>query len=297
MSSGVRTSGGTPALPRSGRAAQQATMAWEALRCCELCAHRCRVNRWEGERGPCHAGVGARVFHMQTEMADEAVLRPVFAVTFSGCDLRCDFCITGRASWDPRVGTEMTAPDGSAKELESIAGAARRALASGARSVMILGGEPTVHLPSALELAARLPDDATLVWKTNAHGTAEARELLQGVFDVWVADFKFGNDACAERLARVRRYTEIVRENLLWAHRQARLIVRHLLMPGHLECCWRPVAAWLSAELPAVEVSLREGYWPAWFAGRHAALNQPLPRGEYLRARDLGRALGLNLIP
>lgn len=191
----------------------------------------------------------------------------------------------------------MVAPDGSAGGSDSIATAARRALASGARSVMLLGGEPTIHLPSALELAARLPDDATLVWKTNAHGTHEARELLQGVFDVWVADLKFGNDACAERLARVRGYQEIVRENLLWARKHTRLIVRHLLMPGHLECCWRPVAEWLSTELPAVEVSLREGFWPAWFSGRHAELDRPLPRRDYLRAWDIGRALGLNLIP
>lgn len=282
---------------RSERAARNAVSAWQALRHCELCCHRCGVDRWAGGRGPCRAGMGARVFHAQTEMADEAMLRPVFAVAFSGCDLRCDFCITGRSSWDPRMGAEVSGPEGPTAGLETVVAAARRALASGARSVMMLGGEPTLHLPTALELAARLPDDATLVWKTNAHGTAEARDLLRGVFDVWVADFKFGNDACAERLAGVRDYTEIVQENLDWAQRHSRLIVRHLLMPGHLDCCWRPVAGWLAAELPGVPVSLREGYWPAWFAGRHPELNRPLQRQEFLQAREIGLNLGLNLIP
>ena len=35
-------------------------------------------------------------------------------------------------------------------------------------------------------------------------------------------------------------------------------------MPGHLECCWEPVAEWLGNELPAVAVSLRGGFWPGW---------------------------------
>ena len=88
---------------------------------------------------------------------------------------------------------------------------------------MILGGEPTIHLPTALEIVAALPDDARLVWKTNAHGSAQARKLLDGMFDVWLADFKFGNDDCARRLARVADYGRVVRENLLWAGRAQRI--------------------------------------------------------------------------
>ena len=41
--------------------------------------------------------------------------------------------------------------------------------------------------------------------------------LLDGMFDVWLADYKFGNDACAQRLAKVPDYVRVVRENLLWA--------------------------------------------------------------------------------
>ena len=50
---------------------------------------------------------------------------------------------------------------------------------------------------------AELPDAATLVWKTNGHGNGQARALLDGLFDVWVIDYKFGNDRCARRLARI----------------------------------------------------------------------------------------------
>jgi putative pyruvate formate lyase activating enzyme len=162
---------------------------------------------------------------------------------------------------------------------------------------MILGGEPTIHLPAALEFVAQLPDTAKLVWKTNAHGSAQARALLDGVFDVWLADFKFGNDACALRLAKTPDYVRRIGENLRWAARHSELIVRHLLMPGHWECCWRPVAEWLAVNLPGVKVNLRAGFWPAWRAARHPELNPAVADPAFEEAAfALAHRLGLNLI-
>ncbi len=161
---------------------------------------------------------------------------------------------------------------------------------------MVLGGEPTIHLPAVLEFVSHLPDTATLVWKTNAHGSAQARALLDGMFDTWLADFKFGNDACASRLAKTPDYVRIVQENLLWANDHSELIVRHLLMPGHVECCWRPVAEWLAENFPGVKVSLRDGFWPAWRARRHRELSGTISVSQSEPAFELARRLGLNLI-
>jgi len=284
----VQSSGLTWGAKRRSLARQRVSAACATLAGCHLCAHHCGVNRLAGEFGLCRAGSEARVFSAQVEVGDELELIPTFAIALSGCDLRCEFCITGESSWNPRAGERLRA--------SLLAQQASAALARGARSVMILGGEPTIHLPAALEIAAAMPASARLVWKTNAHGSAEARELLDGVFDVWLADYKFGNDHCAERLAKIQNYNAIVRENLLWANEHSELIVRHLLMPGHLDCCWRPVAEWLANELPGVKVSLRAGFWPAWHAARHQELRRPAPASESNRAARLAAELGLNLI-
>ncbi len=273
-----------PALARSRAAAARAALAE-----CRFCAHDCGINRLAGARGPCRAGPGCRVFSAQLEAGDELELIPAFAIAFSGCDLRCDFCLTGAESWNPRAGEPMVT--------EPLGRKARAALANGARTVMFLGGEPTIHLPAVLDLVADLPADAKLVWKTNAHGSEQARELLDGIFDVWLADYKFGNDTCASHLARCRHYTRIVRENLHWASGRSELIVRHLLMPGHLDCCWRPVAEWLAVELPCVKVSLRGGFWPAWRAAAHPELRHPALPDETRRAFEVAAALRLNLVP
>lgn len=274
--------------PRSVIAGERIVNARAALVNCHLCAHCCGVNRLAGETGLCHASAEARFFSAQVEVGDELELIPTFAIALSGCDLRCEFCITGASSWNAKAGLGLDALE--------IAKRAKGALDQGTRTVMVLGGEPTIHLPAVLELVAALPDSVRLVWKTNAHGTAQARELLDGMFDVWLADFKFGNDACALRLARIHEYGRIVRENLRWANEHCELIVRHLLMPGHVECCWQPVAAWLASELPGVKLSLRPGFWPGWHSARHRELRKTVSSAEAERAREIGREYCLNLI-
>ncbi len=275
-------------ITRSALARARAPLARAALTHCHLCAHHCGVDRVAGERGVCQAGAQARVFSAQAEVSDELELIPVFAIALSGCDLRCDFCITGADSWNARAGEPLS--------VEKIARHATAALEFGARTIMILGGEPTIHLPAALDIVAALPDDARLIWKTNAHASAQARGLLDGLFDLWLADYKFGNDVCAQRLSRTPRYTAVVQENLRWAAGHSQLIVRHLLMPGHLDCCWRPVAQWIATELPDVKVNLRPGFWPAWQAARHPELRARVSVSDGRRAETVARQLGLNLV-
>jgi putative pyruvate formate lyase activating enzyme len=124
-----------------------------------------------------------------------------------------------------------------------------------------------------LQLVEHLPEGHRLVWNSNFFHSDETRALLDGVVDVWLADFKFGQDACALRLAEVKDYFSVVTDNLLAAARSgARLMVRHLLMPGHVDCCTRPVAAWLRQNLPLVEVGLTTAFLPLHRTSDHPEL-------------------------
>jgi putative pyruvate formate lyase activating enzyme len=279
----------SPRKTRAEAARERATIARQLLSDCRFCAHDCRVNRLAGEHGLCHAGPDPRFFSAHTEVSDELELIPTFAIALSGCDLRCAFCITGESSWNARAGQAFDAA--------TIAADAREALRNGVRTVMFFGGEPTIHLPAVLEFVAAMPDGARLIWKTNAHGSAQARSLLDGMFDVWLADFKFGNDTCAARLAKIPNYSRVVKENLIWASEHSDLIVRHLLMPGHIDCCWQPVAQWLAENLPGVKMNLRPGFWPGWHSANHPELKRTISVSETSRAQAIAHQYELNLIP
>src|SRR5207302_6293988 len=107
-----------------------------------------------------------------------------------------------------------------------------------------VGGEPTIHLPAILDVMAELPALPKIVWKSDFYFTPDALELLDGAVEVYLADFKFGNDHCARQISGVPRYIEVITRNLLAAAAQGDLIVRHLLLPGHLDCCFRPMVDW-----------------------------------------------------
>jgi putative pyruvate formate lyase activating enzyme len=277
-----------PAVRRAELAAQRLSAARAALSCCNLCNHHCGANRLAGETGLCHAGVEARYFSAQTEVSDESSLGPVFSIALGGCDMRCVFCITSMPSWNAAGGNRFIP--------ENMAKAAVQALGKGARSIMILGGEPTIHIPAVLEFISHLPDGARLIWKTNGHGSELSRKLLDGLFDCWVVDYKFGSEDCTRRLAGTSDYLSAVHENLLWAASRSRLIVRHLLMPGHVDCCWRPVAAWLASHLPEVEVNLRTAFWPIKGNQGPAELRGVVNGVEAKTARLIAREYQLNLI-
>jgi putative pyruvate formate lyase activating enzyme len=121
-------------------------------------------------------------------------------------------------------------------------------------------------------------------------------ELLAGVAEVYIADFKFGNDQCAKQLSGVENYLSIVARNLKTASRQGRLIVRHLLLPGHYDCCLLPVVKWMREHLPDVEFSLRDGYLPAWRAAGFPGLDKPNSSEQIGAADKLVHRMGLRVI-
>jgi putative pyruvate formate lyase activating enzyme len=259
--------------------ARSAAAARVHLRHCRLCEHRCGANRAAGARGPCKAGPQARLFRHRVEYGEELELVPSHLFYLSGCDLRCAFCIAGANAFDPTRGTELTSDLFNA----AVAWGRQRQ----ARNVQWVGGEPTIHLPAILEVMSNCPELPSVVWKSDFHGTPDVFDLLDGVVDTYVADFKFGNDTCARRIAGVHDYLRIVTRNLTLAAGRSRLIVRHLLLPGHARCCYEPIVRWMSRNLPGVPFSIRDGYLPSWRAARSPGLDRPLDVGESEAAHAL----------
>jgi putative pyruvate formate lyase activating enzyme len=160
------------------------------------------------------------------------------------------------------------------------------------RTISVLGGEPTLHAHTLVELAAAADGPLSLALNTNLYATPEALALLDGVAGLYVVDLKFGQDECAQRLAGVPHYLDAIRRNLCWIARRTPFLVRHLLLPGHLECCLRPLANWLAAELPGCRFQLYTGVVPCWQAAA-VGLGRLNTRAEARAAVEHLRALPL----
>jgi putative pyruvate formate lyase activating enzyme len=245
------------------------------MRPCRLCEVRCGVDRLAGERGPCGVGRQARVYNAFVHIGEEPELSPCLAVFLTGCNFRCAFCSDGAEVDDPGLGVPL--------DPQALAERAR-----GLRTVEFVGGLPDVNLLSVAQCAQALPADMQIALNTNGWFTPEALEAMQGWVHWLVPDLKFGPGNCARELAEIPDYWSILTRNLLLATAGPfRLLVRHLLMPGHLQCCTRPALGWLAERLPDTRVNLMTGYRPL-----HRALGRKDGLGRRLRSDELDEVLG-----
>ncbi len=126
----------------------------------------------------------------------------------------------------------------------------------------------------------------------------EALELIVDLIDIWLPDFKYGSNECALRLSAAPRYWEVVTRNLKTSSSHGDMIVRHLVLPGHLECCTRRVLRYISTELPRdrILVNIMDQYRPMHMVSRYKRwreLKRRPARREVEEARQAADELGL----
>lgn len=258
---------------------------------CHLCPHDCGALR-AAARGVCRVGQASYIASEMLHMGEEEVLRPAHAIFFSGCTATCSFCTAARFAFRPTYGVTVTPAQLAARVLQR--------QAEGARSLAFIGGDPVPHLPFILAVRAELGGalHIPLVLNSNFYVTPAALALMEGVVDIYLPDLKFGppgsHGDCGAEIGGMPHYWPVLTKTLATLHAGGkRLIVRHLLMPGHFACCTEPVLRFL-ATLPGVEVSLLTQY----VAPAHArgALAAPLPAADVAQARALAAALRLKLV-
>ncbi len=249
---------------------------------CEFCERRCGVNRLE-HFGNCRVRE-PRVASEFAHYGEESVLVPSHTIFFSGCNFHCIYC----QNWDisQMTGGKWMSP----KELATLI--EYRNL----RNMNFVGGEPTPNLNYILlvlkECYAKIP----VVWNSNMYLTEEGMNLLDGIVDVYLTDFKYGNNACAEELSDVRNYFDIVSRNHALGEKHADLIIRHLVLPSHLECCTYPVLKWISENLHDPAVNIMFQYRPEYKALDNPRIDRYLTYEEKKRALDLAREFRIHLV-
>lgn len=261
-------------------------LADRLTRKCSLCERKCGVDRTAGEVGFCGVGHESRYFFEQTLWGEEAPLIPSHEVFFSGCNMRCKYCYSWEAVLDPTRGQEVVTED-FARLIDF-----RRE--EGAANLNLIGGEPTVNLPSILKALRLVTRPTPVVWNSNFYMSEDTMHLLDGIVDLYLGDFRFGNDRCANEISDTDRYFEVASRNFKMAAESSDLIIRHLVMPGHVECCLRPIAEWVAANLPNTPFNLMFQYVPCHEAMDHPVLGRSLTRDEEVQAKEIVKSLGLN---
>lgn len=257
---------------------------------CHFCVRRCGVDRLSGGLGYCRCGSEFRLSTAFPHMGEEPELVPSGTVFTCGCTIRCLHC----QNWEISQWAEQGEPYDPSRMARVVEGLGRQ----GCRNLNMVGGEPTPNTWLWLKTIKKIKVNIPTVWNSNSYYSEETSRLLSGLIDVYLLDFKYGNDECAEAISDAPGYWEAATRNHLAAKMYGELIIRVLVLPGHNECCTRPILNWISKNLgPMTRVNLMFQYRPEYRAHERIDLRRRLTRLEMAEARRIAEEAGLrNLV-
>jgi putative pyruvate formate lyase activating enzyme len=290
------------ALHRTGALVERAAQARALLDGrCLVCPRLCKVDRLADQPGLCKVGRHAVVASYFPHFGEENCLRGSHGsgtIFFSGCNLRCVFCQNHEISW--RLQGERVTP-------RRLAAMMLELQAVGCHNINWVTPEHVVPqilegLPLAVDRGLRLP----LVYNTSSYDSLDSLELMDGVVDVYMPDFKLWSSELSRRYLAKRDYAAVARRTVKEMHRQvgdlvfderglARrgLLVRHLVMPGLLEET-EAILRWIAEELgPDTYVDVMAQFYPAGRTGEFPEIDRHLYRAEFERALEIADGLGL----
>ncbi len=272
---------------------------------------KCRRDTWEG------ASVSGRVLHRETDDGFWVPIRKVSSSHYEGpvynlevADEDHSYIGSGVAvgncqNFDisQQGAGEETRPDALAAMMLALQ-------TMGCHNINLVTPEHVVPqileaLPFAVERGLRLP----LVYNTGAYDALESLQLLDGIVDIYMPDFKFWDRELSLQYLRARDYPEVARAAIREMHRQvgdlvidgdglARrgLLVRHLVMPGGIAGT-REVMRFLAEEISKdTYVNVMDQYYPAGRVSRERfiEINRRITRAEYDEAVRAALEAGLH---
>lgn len=304
-------------LLTSVQESKKRSKAYAHLSNCNLCPRLCGVNRFE-KTGACLIGADVVVNTVAPHFGEEPCLQGhngSGSVFFSGCNLRCVFCQNHDIAHQ-KNGFNIS-PEELAEwyiKLQDVGNVHNINLVTPEHVVP----QVVLSILHAKQLGLRLP----IVYNTSSFDSLASIELLDGLVDIYLPDFKVWNGDTSKRLLKVENYANVAMESIKAMHDQVGdlcftsdgiakkgVLLRHLVMPGYEEE-GKLIVRWLAENVSKdLYIHVMEQYHPRAHVGkekrgRASALaaekdtnngQSPLSQAKKeLRYADINRAVSLD---
>lgn len=269
---------------------------------CMLCPRECNAERTHGEKGICGVSgegiLGARAaLHMWEEpcISGETGSGTVF---FSGCPLRCVYC---------QNYTLARAEQGEEITVERLADIFTELQEKGAANINLV--TPTHYTPQiieAVQMSRAKGLHLPIVYNCSGYEKVETLRTLEGIVDIYLTDFKYMETEPAKRYSKAPDYPKVAKLALAEMVRQCSearfdeqgmmqqgVIVRHLLLPGHLKNAKSVVQYVYETYGNNVYLSLMNQYTPLPQVKDYPEINRKVTEAEYEELVDYAIDLGV----
>ena len=256
---------------------------------CNICPHRCGVNRMNGKTGRCKATDKVKVALASIHNFEEPCIsgkNGSGTVFFSNCNLNCVFCQNYEISQLGK-GKEIS--------IEELADIFIKQQNKNVHNINLV--TPTMYIYQIIE-AIKLARDKGLkipiVYNSNGYENVEALKHLKGYIDIYLPDLKYSNNEIAYKYSNIKNYyenavqaikemynqvgTPIIDENGIM---KKGLMIRHLVLPNQLQNS-KDVLKWINDNTDKkVFVSVMAQYFPTYRAKNFLEISRKLTKEEY----------------
>ena len=273
----------------------------EMLEKCEICPHKCGVNRNNNQIGRCKSMDSIKIALYSTHNFEEPCIsgnKGSGTVFFSNCNMNCIFCQNYEISQFGK-GREF-----SVEELAKIFLKQQEKNVSNINLVT-----PTSYayqIIEAIKIARKKGLNLPIVYNTNSYENLETIKALEGSVDVYLPDLKYSENELALKYSKVNNYFEVATEAIKEMISQVGIpkfdssgmiqkgvIIRHLVLPNHIENS-KKVLSWIKNSLPDdIYVSIMAQYFPTYKAKDDKMLNRKLTQKEWQEIEDYVEEIGI----
>ena len=261
---------------------------------CEVCPHRCKIDRTKNQIGRCKSKDTVKVAIASIHKFEEPCIsgrNGSGTVFFSNCNLLCEFCQNYEISQQV-LGKEIS--------VERLAEIFIEQQLRGAENINLVS--PTsyaVQIIEAIKIAKSKGLKIPIIYNTNGYENVETIKLLNGYIDVYLPDLKYAENDLAKKYSKIENYFEIATSAIKEMYRQvgeneydengiikAGIIIRHLILPNHTENS-KKVLKWIAENMPKnITVSVMAQYFPTYKAKEIKDINRKITKYEYQKIEN-----------
>ena len=263
----------------------------ELLKKCEICPHKCKVDRTNNKIGICKSKDTVKIAKFSLHKYEEPCVsgkNGSGTVFFSNCNLKCVFCQNYEISQLGK-GTEIA--------IEQLANIFIKLQEMKANNINLVS--PTsyaVQIIEAIKIAKNNGLEIPIIYNSNGYENIDTIRLLNGYIDIYLPDLKYADDELAKKYSKIDNYFEIATNAIIEMYKQVGgvvldenglikkgVIVRHLILPNNIENS-KKVLNWINENLSKdIFVSIMAQYFPTYKSIEEIDLNRKLNRKEYER--------------
>ena len=273
----------------------------ELLENCNICPHKCNINRNKGKIGRCKATNKIKVALYSVHNFEEPCIsgeKGSGTVFFSNCNLNCIYCQNYEISQQGR-GKEI-----SIEELSDIFIKQQKRNVENINLVT-----PTSYVPQiieAIKIARKKGLNIPIVYNTNGYENIETIKMLDGYVDIYLPDLKYYYNDIAKKYSKIDNYFEIATKAIKEMEKQIGktvidengimkkgIIIRHLVLPNNIENS-KKILKWIRENMNNdTYISVMAQYFPTYKAKEDLELNRKLTKQEWRGIEEYIEKLGI----